>query len=443
MAWYVAARDRQGAATNRERVQWSLYAVLAGHSSSVSALTALELPGEKSVDSFLVLTGGSDGVIQSWRVAPAGPGESYRVRSVETATDGSDSVLLQKFDLKGKIPLDLALTYLPSSQSASAAGSAMHPLTSCVPKASSWLSQERKLVSKSSPLGPQTRSRLVSAPIWLVVCIADLAATTSQFVKSLSLEGHTDWVRCLAFITPIPFTSTDLIPSASSSYDIAPGEVLLASGSQDNYIRLWRFARVSSETDTGAPEPSGLDALDELERTLAEVGGEEGELRVKAHDFPVAGDGVFACSSEAVLLGHDAWVTGLHWAPLPLRLTSSSTPAAPVDLRLLSSSADRSLILWAPSPDPSSMSPSASIWTNTRRFGEFSSATNLGFFGALWGPHAKTVLAHGWGGSWHVWREGGENASEEWESVVPVSGHFGTVKSVDWEPQGEYFLTAG
>ncbi|GAA5872808.1 hypothetical protein JCM8547_005709 [Rhodosporidiobolus lusitaniae] len=380
--------------------EWSTLAVLPGHSGSVASVEALELEQEGEL---LVLTGGSDAVIQVWKVSAAGTTE-----------------LTQKVDLKDKIPLQIALVYLPSSSS---------------------------LVLAIG--GTETRIQLYTSP----------SATQPNFRRSLTLEGHSDWVRALSFITPV---SSSTPPAAESSsptpdYDISPGEVLLASGSQDNYIRLWRFSRVESSPSTSAtpsssePATSGLDALDALDEALAAA--DEEELRVKAHDFTVAsaeegGKGeTFSCASEAVLLGHDAWVTGLNWAPL---LPSSSQRP----LRLLSTSADRSLILWEPIPsgtvlDPSSSSStpsyrktsaaqSAFVWTSTRRFGEFTSSTNLGFFGALWGLEGRTVMASGWGGSWHVWRFEGE-----WEPQVAITGHLGPVKQVVWEPEGEYLLSCG
>lgn len=278
----------------------------------------------------------------------------------------------------------------------------------------------------------------------------------SQFRFSLALDGHTDWVRSLSFICHLPASSSSSTPESAGDYDLAPGELLLASGSQDNYIRLWRFSRLS--TSPTAPTPAvdtppstGLDALDELEKTLAAV--DEEELRVKAHDFVVEGvEGTFSCASEAVLLGHDAWVTGLNWAP---HLPSSSSSSQPT-LRLLSTSADRSLILWEPVssgdalPSTSSASRakaaphSSFVWTSTYRFGEFSSTTNLGFFGALWGMGGRGVLASGWGGSWHVWRlEGGaeEEGGESWEPQVAITGHLGAVKQVQWEPKGDYLVS--
>lgn len=272
-----------------------------------------------------------------------------------------------------------------------------------------------------------------------------------QFTRSLSLDGHSDWVRCLALTCPVPIHHST--PAGSrSSYDIAPGELLLASGSQDNYIRLWRFSRVSTSAPDATAAEAGLSALDELERQLsaplAEDDAASGELRVKAHDFIVKGDGTFSCASEAVLLGHDAWLTALHWNSAP----SSSDPSALPPLQLLSASADRSLILWAPEQTTAiaggESTTAGSVWTSRQRFGEFSSQTNLGFFGALWGFRGRTVMASGWGGSWHVWRQASQDGTQLdgidiWESQVATSGHMGQVRWLVWEPQGEYLLSTG
>ncbi|GAA6063331.1 hypothetical protein JCM10212_003917 [Sporobolomyces blumeae] len=363
--------------------KWTTLASLSGHSGSVSAVEAIHLAD----GTYLVVTGGSDSTIRVWLVRQDGTADQ-----------------VQTIDCKGKIPLELALSYLPSSSGLALAVG-----------------------------GTETKIQLY----------ATASPSQPNFQRSISLDGHTDWVRCLSFTTPLPETD----PTRSVDYDISPGEVLLASGSQDNYIRLWRLTRLSRGTSTAtAPKPSGLAALDELEKRLAEssdpssstsatgAGPEGEELRVKAHDFVVEGDGEFSVAAEAVLLAHDAWVTGLNWAPA----TRSKT------LRLLSASADRSLILWTPlvSIDPST-SASTTTWTSTHRFGEFTSVTNLGFFGALWGLDTRTVLASGWGGSWHVWKqEAGQDDDGEWVPQVAVSGHLGNVRQVAWEPNGEYLLSA-
>ncbi|GAA5981676.1 hypothetical protein JCM11641_004211 [Rhodosporidiobolus odoratus] len=408
--------------------EFTTVAVLPGHSGSVSAVEVLEAPERIEADkSLLVLTGGSDSLVQVWKVSSRGEAE-----------------LIQKLDLKGKIPLEMALCYLPSSSSLVLAVGAT-----------------------------ETRIQLFTSPSF----------GKPSFRKSLSLEGHSDWVRCLSFITPLPTTSSPSSPSTSSSptapsaYDVAPGEVLLASGSQDNYIRLWRFSRLPTSSTSAAPaaasaetdKATGLDALDELDKTLAEAEAGEEELRVKAHDFTVvcaqdgeAGGETFSCASEAVLLGHDAWVTGLNWAPLPSTSSAASSRSLP-PLQLLSTSADRSLILWTPLPSDTPLSAgapstsytktsphaSAFVWTSIRRFGEFSSPTNLGFFGALWGKDGRSVMASGWGGSWHVWalptlqpgQARDDEGEEEWLPQVSTTGHLGAVRQVQWEPEGEYLLS--
>lgn len=247
-------------------------------------------------------------------------------------------------------------------------------------------------------------------------------------------------------MTPVP-ADADGSAASTSTYDIAPGEVLLASGSQDNYIRLWRVSRRTDSQVQEAQQPA-FEPVDELDAALAAV-EDQAELRVKAHDFTVDGEGDFACANEAVLLGHDAWVTGLNWAP--------ADEAGSPRLELLSASADRSMILWSPVstggaalPESSSSrllssgktTSQTSIWSSQHRFGEFTSSTNLGFFGALWGHAGRTVLANGWGGSWHVWRQEREGERDEWRPQVATTGHLGAVRQVTWEGEGEYLLSA-
>lgn len=251
------------------------------------------------------------------------------------------------------------------------------------------------------------------------------SGTQVQFSAAATLEGHTDWVRCLDFVAPIT-------EGTECDYDVKPGELLLASGAQDNYIRLWRVSRAQPIAPTPAASPSkGLSDLETIRNLEAALdGGDGGELRMKAHSFTVENER-FSCSSEAVLFGHEAWVTGVHWSP-------AHSSASKRQLRLLSASADRSMIMWEPTAEPSTSS-ATSIWTSTERFGELDSTTNLGFFGGLWSAESSTVLAHGWGGAWHVWHRD----EQGWEPVVGVSGHHDGARSLAWEPQGRYLLSAG
>lgn len=76
------------------------------------------------------------------------------------------------------------------------------------------------------------------------------SSCTRQFAASVALEGHTDWIRTLSFSQPLPSSS----------------DVLLASGGQDNYIRLWRLKALPE----GASKPQ-LDDLDLLDENSDEV----------------------------------------------------------------------------------------------------------------------------------------------------------------------------
>lgn len=81
----------------------------------------------------------------------------------------------------------------------------------------------------------------------------------------------------------------------------------------------------------------------------------------------------------------------------------------------------------------------SSIWLTHHRFGEMG-GTNLSFFGALWGKKSRAVMAHGWGGSFHVWKTEADLESQ-WRSVTSITGHFDEVSSLAWEPNGDYLLT--
>jgi elongator complex protein 2 len=97
-----------------------------------------------------------------------------------------------------------------------------------------------------------------------------------RFDHAISLEGHEDWVRCLA-ITEYP-----------SAVDGAK-DLLLASGSQDNYVRLWRIAQVAERTTESEATATGdgLDMLDEFERKLAGEAGGNVQISTKAHVLAV------------------------------------------------------------------------------------------------------------------------------------------------------------
>ena len=97
-----------------------------------------------------------------------------------------------------------------------------------------------------------------------------------------SLRGHEDWVQCL-----------DLTVDRG-------GDLLLASGGQDSFIRLWRFQRKDNDSN-GIPS------------------GEDGELKLKEEVIEVSDRLQLSVSLESVLAGHEDKVFGVRWQKSPNR----------------------------------------------------------------------------------------------------------------------------
>lgn len=89
-----------------------------------------------------------------------------------------------------------------------------------------------------------------------------------QFRKRASLGGHTDWIRCLAFSPPISDSS-------------GTNHLLLASGAQDGYVRLWRVKRLQEELKDDLQ-------LDEL------------DLETRTHPFPARSEEYVLCLAAAL-----------------------------------------------------------------------------------------------------------------------------------------------
>lgn len=206
-----------------------------------------------------------------------------------------------------------------------------------------------------------------------------------DFVKVHSLAGHTDWV-----------TSIDCILVDSKG-------LFIATGSQDNTIRMWNITSKASKA---------LEA------------SENQEIKPKQQYFAI-NDQEFEVILESILSGHDAWIYGVHWHPVIETNSSLTQP-----MRLLSCSLDKTAIIWAPSDD-------AGIWSESMRVGEVG-GNSLGFYGCKFGPDGKSILTHGYHGSFHMW----EFQEESWKPRGAPSGHYDSVVDLCWDPKGRFLLTA-
>ena len=197
-----------------------------------------------------------------------------------------------------------------------------------------------------------------------------------------TLTGHEDWVRGL------DFTTDD------------NGDVLLASSSQDSFIRLWRISP-KSETEV-IPTDDNL-------------------IQVEERSFTFAGR-KFLLSLESVLQGHENWVYSVNWS----RNRENDS------LQLLSSSMDKTMIIWT-------VDKEQSLWTEKIRVGDVG-GNSLGFYGAKFHPSGKSIIGHGFQGSLHLWHQS-ESNEKLWEPRVINGGHFKEVKDIAWEPKGEFLIS--
>ncbi|KAI9844114.1 MAG: hypothetical protein M1837_005828 [Sclerophora amabilis] len=221
-----------------------------------------------------------------------------------------------------------------------------------------------------------------------------------EFSLRATLVGHEGWVRSLAF---------------TREHDDTESDLLLASASQDRYIRLWR---IHQGEHLPPPNNAGSDpALGTLAKSLSN----------KAHRFQADGC-KYSVTFEALLIGHEDWIYTAAWRQ------------GGQQLQLLSASADSSLALWEPDV-------SSGVWVCVGRLGEISglkgatTATGSigGFWIGLWSPTGESVMSLGRTGSWRVWDH--DRGLDRWNQRVGISGHVKEVTGVSWSTDGKFLLS--
>lgn len=201
-----------------------------------------------------------------------------------------------------------------------------------------------------------------------------------NFVHTKVLKGHQDWIRSLDY----------------AIFD--KNEALLASGSQDGTIRLWRFSVVKDNDDITETE----------------------------YDIMTIGLRKFHVSLESVLSGHEHWVSGVTWHPVITHDDGHFNRP----IKLLSTALDKTIIIWEPN--------SSGVWVETVRMGNVG-GNSVGYYGCKFNSNGSSVLAHGYQGTFHMW--GYDEIVNKWLPRSAPSGHFSQVNDLHWEPNGKYLIT--
>lgn len=231
----------------------------------------------------------------------------------------------------------------------------------------------------------------------------------NELTSLFDLSGHSDWIKCIDTSKPAEFDR----------------EFLLASASQDAYIRVWHMKIIHGNLE---PTQVRTTSSDELL-----VGAHHSNLRLTA-------------TLETVLIGHENIVHGLCWF-------KKATDSA---LQLISCSADKNLIIWRSklaskksgiqSKEVDQLNAydqrpaSSDVWKEITRLGE-TGETNLPFLGVCLSEDEKTIFAHSLHGAIHSWNLS-SGPTSAWEPGVTITGHFEPVTDLSWEmSNGSYLLS--
>jgi elongator complex protein 2 len=146
-----------------------------------------------------------------------------------------------------------------------------------------------------------------------------------------------------------------------------------------------------------------------------------------------SGTSMWQVSLESLLVGHEDWVYSVKWQP-PLKISIDDSNDCWVQPQsILSASMDKTMMIWRPEGK-------TGIWVNEVTVGELSHSA-LGFYGGLWGPKGDSILAHGYGGSFHLWKNIGMS-TEQWQPQLVPSGHSAAVLDLGWAKSSQFILSA-
>ncbi|XP_052187549.1 elongator complex protein 2 [Diospyros lotus] len=220
---------------------------------------------------------------------------------------------------------------------------------------------------------------------------------TGKFVRACELKGHNDWIRSLDFSLPV-CTNGEM------------SNLLLVSSSQDRSIRIWKITPHNSLANSRRREDISLTSY------------------IEGPIF-VVGSFSYQISLESLLIGHEDWVYSVEWQP---PLVSAEGVECHQRQSILSASMDKTMMIWQPER-------TTGIWMNVVTVGELSHCA-LGFYGGHWSSSGDAILAHGYGGSFHLWRNVGVDA-DNWQPQKVPSGHIAAVADIAWAKSGEYLLS--
>ncbi|KAL2258572.1 hypothetical protein VTK26DRAFT_8072 [Humicola hyalothermophila] len=372
--------------------------ILSGHTAHVRAVKFLpRFEGEKSLH---LATGGDDKELRIWAI-DLDTGDASCVRTVQEHTEPINCIAALRGAASGN---DAGRIFVTGAADATvkvwrlAAGQVSLLQTIKTPR------KYMPLAVALSPLDEGAQGLILAVAgttnsIQIFTASAGHDPASLEFSLQATLPGHENWIRSLDFIREKAEPGSNL---------------LLASASQDKYIRLWR---IHQGTALSALNATGLDlSADAL--TPAN----------KIHKIS-AGGTKYCVMFEALLLGHEDWIYTARWYR-----------SADGKLQLLSASADNSLSLWEADPESGIWIPMVRLGEVSREKGATTATGSIGgFWTGLWSPSGTAVITLGRTGSWRRWDY--DAAEDMWKQNFAVTGHTRAVTGISWSQDGVYLLS--
>ena len=379
----------------KDREQRGIRALLSGHTDQV---TVVKFYSHASLDCQYIISGSVDQSIRLWRVNSSHPELSCPV-SVVTDSQKTINAICADPDsaifVSGSADARLDVRRITFSDD----GGVIISLLQTIGVAPRFF----PLALALAPLQAATSSLILAVggtKTIIQIYVAQDAGGHLEFTLQATLTGHEGWIRSLTFV---------------SVRQDADADLLLASASQDKYVRLWRV-RQGGELPSATAATTDL-ALGVLGRSLSN----------KAHRLR-ASEKSYSMTFEALLLGHEDWIYATSWSKHENRL------------QLVSASADGSLAIWEPES-------SSGVWVCLTRLGEIgghkgaTTATGSagGYWIGHWSPDGKSLISLGRTGGWRLWKH--DDDGGRWLQQPGISGHVKAVTGISWATDGSYLLS--